>query len=632
MTDIRMGVNNSWDTDIYLSSESFQTRIWAMSPSESHREDPLIGFIGTVTGTIIIIATIGSPIRSVRQVGDLVGEFFSTGSDLATESSDGSLTASEVVNVGIRAVSAAIGGAIGGGITLGPWGIVLGGFAGGIFGDRLTSYFDDVRANNLEQDTGDPVTRVNRMLAQSLDHDLNSGTARDESGAHTDARTAIEFANSRLVAGPDGSSEGIELNDGIKVVQTPAGPKIVLPVSIAHSLGLDPVSYNIFPSTTDNTSQYTRQIGVDAYVAEQQRVAYERAEANREAAAQRSTGGDGGDSGSSGGAASRWTQPGVTGGNNMGTNGTSLAGNVCVGGDTGQTLTALTGDDDDGGFQNHVDHIISSGTTLGGLPILLDLNGNGVEITGLDRSTTFVDSGGDGLQHRTAWAGAGDGVLFYDAGNDGLIKEQREYVFTEWDPTAKDDMAALRSRFDSNNDGKLNASDAEFAKFKVMVTNADGAQTAKTLAQLNITEINLRTDATLISFADGSQITGQTTFTMGGVVKTAAAVTLVSEADGHKLETTVEGATTSYVAGLRTIGRGRGLTARRKRGQSVHARTVWKLMESQRSVNFCSSDVEVIVYGPIRAVESTSRRRPRQGLLTVKSTEHLHRGHQCEIS
>lgn len=40
-------------------------------------------------------------------------------------------------------------------------------------------------------------------------------------------------------------------------------------------------------------------------------------------------------------------------------------------------------------------------------------------------------------------------------------------------------------------DGVLDASDAEFANFKVMVTNADGSTEAKTLAQLNITSINI---------------------------------------------------------------------------------------------------------------------------------------------
>jgi hypothetical protein len=43
-------------------------------------------------------------------------------------------------------------------------------------------------------------------------------------------------------------------------------------------------------------------------------------------------------------------------------------------------------------------------------PILLDLDGNGIRITEQSRSGMFVDAGGDGLKHRTAWAGAGDGV------------------------------------------------------------------------------------------------------------------------------------------------------------------------------------------------------------------------------
>lgn len=92
-------------------------------------------------------------------------------------------------------------------------------------------------------------------------------------------------------------------------------------------------------------------------------------------------------------------------------------------------------------------------------PILLDLDGNGVSIAELGRSTVFLDSDGDGLKNRTAWAGVGGGVLFYDAGNDGKITQDREFVFTEWDPSAKDDMAALRSRFDSNTDGKLTGAD-----------------------------------------------------------------------------------------------------------------------------------------------------------------------------
>ena len=102
-----------------------------------------------------------------------------------------------------------------------------------------------------------------------------------------------------------------------------------------------------------------------------------------------------------------------------------------------------------------------------------DLDGNGVQITDLNRSTVFMEASGSGLQHRTAWAG--DGVLFYDADGSGTINDDRAYVFTAWGArrsrngpgdrfrqrtraapgTATDDLAALRSRFDTNGDGRL---------------------------------------------------------------------------------------------------------------------------------------------------------------------------------
>ncbi len=67
--------------------------------------------------------------------------------------------------------------------------------------------------------------------------------------------------------------------------------------------------------------------------------------------------------------------------------------------------------------------------------------------------------------------------------------------------------------FDSNHDGKLDASDAKFGLFKVMVTNADGSTTAHTLTELGITSINLKADLTHVAYADGLAITGEATFT-----------------------------------------------------------------------------------------------------------------------
>jgi len=168
---------------------------------------------------------------------------------------------------------------------------------------------------------------------------------------------------------------------------------------------------------------------------------------------------------------------------------------------------------------------------------ILDLDGNGLQITELSQSTHFVDATGDGLQNRTAWAGAGDAVLFYDPNNLNDIVETSQYVFTEWDPTAARDIEALRAVFDSNGDGVSNASDAAFADFKLMVTNADGSTSMMTLAAAGITEIDLTGDAMHIELPDGSVITGQTTFTRDdGSTGTVGDVTLVADGRSYRVE------------------------------------------------------------------------------------------------
>lgn len=85
-------------------------------------------------------------------------------------------------------------------------------------------------------------------------------------------------------------------------------------------------------------------------------------------------------------------------------------------------------------------------------PILLDIDGNGVRITEFNKLAQFVD-GRDDLLHRTLWARAG--VLFFDPDGRNAITEERQYVFTEWDPTVTGDLEAIRSILDSNGDGKL---------------------------------------------------------------------------------------------------------------------------------------------------------------------------------
>jgi Ca2+-binding RTX toxin-like protein len=194
-------------------------------------------------------------------------------------------------------------------------------------------------------------------------------------------------------------------------------------------------------------------------------------------------------------------------------------------------------------------------------PIILDLNGNGVQIAQLSQSNQFFDTSGDGYQHRTAWADVGDGVLAFDAQNDGKIDQQNEIVFTEWDKTATSDMQALRDVFDTNHNNKLDSEDlnqngildagedknangvidgdAQFSQFKVMVTNADGTVALKKLSEVGIESINLIENAVEITEADGSSITGQTTYNkVGGGTGTVATVSLATETQGYALDHT----------------------------------------------------------------------------------------------
>lgn len=90
----------------------------------------------------------------------------------------------------------------------------------------------------------------------------------------------------------------------------------------------------------------------------------------------------------------------------------------------------------------------------------------------------------------------------------------------------------------------LNAQDFDFGTFKVMVTDADGGQTAMKLGQLGFRQINLKADATEIRFEGGSLISRQSSFVKNGVVQTAGVVTL--ETEGQELESVLDRASMAY--------------------------------------------------------------------------------------
>ena len=102
----------------------------------------------------------------------------------------------------------------------------------------------------------------------------------------------------------------------------------------------------------------------------------------------------------------------------------------------------------------------------GGKPIVLDLDGDGVELVALEDSTTFYDINGDGYRERMAWAPADDGFLAYDKDGDGIISAHDELSFVSYVEGARTDLEGL-AYFDTNDDGVLDAQDAEWSKFRV---------------------------------------------------------------------------------------------------------------------------------------------------------------------
>jgi len=103
-------------------------------------------------------------------------------------------------------------------------------------------------------------------------------------------------------------------------------------------------------------------------------------------------------------------------------------------------------------------------------PLLVDLDGDGIETTTLQNGTYF-DHDKNGFAQESAWVGADDGVLAFDKNADGVINNGGEifgdnYVLSNGQ-TATTGFQALAD-LDSNSDGVINSSDTNFASIKVM--------------------------------------------------------------------------------------------------------------------------------------------------------------------
>ncbi|AGF76989.1 hypothetical protein UWK_00404 [Desulfocapsa sulfexigens DSM 10523] len=146
-------------------------------------------------------------------------------------------------------------------------------------------------------------------------------------------------------------------------------------------------------------------------------------------------------------------------------------------------------EDAEPGYQNYTFRYLYS-------PVILDLDGDGVELLGIEEGVTF-DWNRDTIAESSGWVAADDGFLVYDHNHDGAVTRADELMLKEYLPGATTDLEGLQA-FDSNNDGIFSKEDAAWSDFGIWQDkNSNGISDEgefKTLDDAGISDIELKSD------------------------------------------------------------------------------------------------------------------------------------------
>ncbi|MEO7178944.1 MAG: calcium-binding protein, partial [Allosphingosinicella sp.] len=123
-------------------------------------------------------------------------------------------------------------------------------------------------------------------------------------------------------------------------------------------------------------------------------------------------------------------------------------------------------------------------------PLVLDLDGDGFELTTQANSRTYFEFDDDGFGERTGWVRGDDGFLVRDSNGNGHIDNVSEMFGNRATPGF-----AVLSAYDLNADGVIDAADAVYSELRVWQDrDQDGITDAgelKSLADLGIVSISL---------------------------------------------------------------------------------------------------------------------------------------------
>ena len=197
-------------------------------------------------------------------------------------------------------------------------------------------------------------------------------------------------------------------------------------------------------------------------------------------------------------------------------------------------------------------------------PIILDLDGDGLQLTSTEDGTVF-DLDGDGKKDKTAWTKSGQGFddafLVLDRDKNGSIDSGKE-LFGDQHGAANgyEELAKL----DSNKDGKIDKDDSAYSELKLWADidgdGQSGEGELKTLAEMGVTSISTKYTGGLGQKHDefGNDISLESSFTrvVDGEEKTLKTVDAFfvnrDAATAETIETgSIDGLTSSLLASFK---------------------------------------------------------------------------------
>ncbi|WP_156028661.1 calcium-binding protein [Sphingobium chlorophenolicum] len=140
-----------------------------------------------------------------------------------------------------------------------------------------------------------------------------------------------------------------------------------------------------------------------------------------------------------------------------------------------------------------------------GDPLVIDLDGDGIETIGMFDSNAYFDVDGDLFREKTGWLKRDDGFLVLDTNANGRIDDISE-MFGDRTSGGYAELAS----YDSNSDGRISVADLIWSELRIWQDlDGDGETDAgelKSLDALGIVEFSLASTALDASTVDGTRL------------------------------------------------------------------------------------------------------------------------------